>query len=139
MLIAQFNLARLRHGPDDPRLVGFSAGANMIRRAAAEAPGHVWNTQDVIDDTYFATRSLWESVDALRAFVYSGIHLRYLKRTSEWFEAHDDVNLVLWCVANDEVPDLQDSRARLLLLREHGSTARAFSFRDAAGFLAAGA
>ena len=137
MRIAQFNLARLRHGPDDPRLVGFSAGANMIRRAAADAPGHIWNAQDVIDDSVFATRSLWESVDALRAFVYSGIHLRYLKRTSEWFLPHDDVNLVLWSVDGDEVPDLDEARSRLRLLQQHGSTERAFSFEAAPRFLRA--
>ncbi len=135
MLIAQFNLARLRHGLDDPRLVGFSAGANMIRKAAASTPGHVWNSQDVIDDAIFATRSLWRSVESLRSFVYSGIHRRYLNRTAEWFVEDDEVNMVLWCVADDEVPELTDARARLEHLRQHGPSERAFGFRDADRFV----
>lgn len=136
MLIAQFNLARLRHGLDDPRLVGFSAGASMIRKAALTAPGHVWNAQDVIDDAFFATRSLWQSVESLRAFVYSGIHRRYLNRTNEWFVEDEQVNMVLWCVDEGEIPELDDARTRLEGLRQHGPTNRAFGFRTAAVFIA---
>ncbi len=136
MLIAQFNMARLRHGLDDPRLVGFSAGANMIRKAASAAPGHVWSAQDVIDDAWFATRSLWESVEALESFVYSGIHRRYLERTNEWFLESEQANMVLWCVADDEIPELGEARTRLEELRQHGPSARAFGFRTAADFLA---
>ena len=136
MLIAQFNMARLRHGPDDPRLVGFSAGANLVRRAVSVAPGHVWNTQDVIDDAWFATRFLWQSVEALRSFVYSGIHLRYLNRTREWFVESDQANMVLWSVADDEIPALSDARARLDELRRHGPSPRAFGFGSADDFLA---
>ena len=138
MLLAQFNLARLRHGLDDPRLVGFSAGANMIRRAAASAPGHVWNTQDVIDDAYFATRSLWESVESLHAFVYSGLHRRYMNRTNEWFVDDGQINMVLWNVPDSEVPELEDARERLEHLREYGPTDRAFGFASAAEFVGEG-
>ncbi len=135
MLIAQFNLAQLRHGPDDPRLVSFSSGASMIRRAAATAPGHVWSVQDVIDGEFFATRSLWESMEALHEFVYSGIHRRYLKRTSEWFVRDDRINMVLWNVPPGEIPELADARSRLDDLRAHGPSERAFSFSSARSFI----
>ena len=135
MLIAQFNLAQLRHGPNDPRLVGFSAGANMIRRAASTAPGHIWNAQDVIDDAYFATRSLWESVEALHEFVYSGIHRRYLNRRREWFVENDRTTMVLWKVSKGEIPGLVDAQERLECLRENGPSERAFSFASAATFI----
>ena len=123
LLIAQFNLARLRHGLDDPRLVGFSAGANMIRRAASSAPGHVWNAQDIIDDAIFATRSLWQSVESLQAFVYSGIHRRYLNRTAEWFVDDEKVNMVLWRVADGNIPELNEAQARLAPLSSGSSSA----------------
>ena len=135
MLIAQFNLAQLRHGPDDPRLVGFSSGASMIRRAAATAPGHVWNVQDVIDGELFATRSLWESMEALHEFVYSGIHRRYLERTSEWFVQDDQVNMVLWNAPRGEIPALAEARDRLEDLRAHGPSERAFGFASAGSFV----
>jgi hypothetical protein len=135
LLVAQFNLAQLRHGIGDPRLVSFSAGANMIRRAASAAPGHVFNTQDVIDGELFATRSLWESIEALHGFVYSGIHLRYLRRTKEWFVESDQVNMVLWNTAQGEIPGLDDARRRLEHLRTHGPSEQAFSFASAASFV----
>ncbi len=135
MLIAQFNLAQLRHGPDDPSLVGFSAGANMIRRAASGAPGHVWSAQDVIDGDFFATRSLWESIEALHAFVYSGIHRRYLNRSTEWFVESDQVNMVLWNAPKGEIPGLVDARERLGYLRTNGPSERAFSFGSASAFV----
>ncbi len=131
MHIAQFNFARLKHGPDDPRLTSFDIGANMIRRAAASAPGHVWSQQDVIDEVYFATRSVWESVDALRAFVYEGIHRRYLARSATWFEASNDVNMVLWSVDEGEQPDLDAARGRLEILRQTGPGPEAFDFATA--------
>ena len=131
MPIAQFNLARLKHGADDPRLMSFGIGANMIRRAAATAPGHVWSEQDVIDEVYFATRSVWISVEALRDFVYSGIHRRYLDRTATWFVPDDGVNMVLWSIATGEEPSLEDARRRLDMLRQDGPGPDAFDFANA--------
>ncbi len=132
--IAQFNLAVLKRGPGDPRLVSFSAGANMISRAALTAPGHVWNTQDIIEDSTFATRSVWESLADLRHFVYTGIHHRYLKRSDEWFQPGGQPNLVLWHVAPGHRPGLDEAIQRLALLRETGPSATAFDFASAGRF-----
>ncbi len=107
----------------------------MIRKAASSAPGHIWNSQDIIDDAIFATRSLWETLESLRSFVYSGIHRRYLNRTAEWFVEADQVNMVLWRVADGDIPELNDAQARLAHLREHGPSERAFGFQDAHRFL----
>lgn len=110
----------------------------MIRRAASTAPGHVWNTQDVIDGEFFATRSLWESIGALHGFVYSGIHRRYLKRTREWFVENDQINMVLWTASRGAIPGLAEARNRLEHLRAHGPSERAFSFASAAAFVSDG-
>lgn len=134
MHIAQFNLARLKEGPDDPKLTSFEIGANMIRKAVDAAPGHVWSEQDVIDEVYFATRSVWQSVDLLRDFVYSGIHRRYLDRSATWFEPSSGVNMVLWLIDDDERPDLRTARERLELLREQGPGPDAFDFSTAAAY-----
>jgi hypothetical protein len=128
MHLAQFNLARLAHGPDDPRLARFGIGANMIRRAAASAPGHVWNEQDVFDDVFFATRSVWTSAEALRDFVYSGIHRRYLDRSATWFKPTEGPTMVLWWVTEGERPSLEEARSRLERLRRRGAGPDAFDF-----------
>ncbi len=133
--LAQFNLARLRHGPNDPRLVGFAAGANMIKKAASATPGHVWNEQDVIDESYFATRSVWASLEALETFVYSGIHHRYLKRRLTWFVEDARPNMVLWHVGEGEFPTLAAAGERLDDLRENGPSERAFDFATASTFV----
>jgi hypothetical protein len=132
--LAQFNLAVLKRGPGDPRLVSFSAGANLINRAAQTAPGHVWSTQDVFNDSTFATRSVWESLALLREFVYSGIHHRYLRRSDEWFQPGKQPNLVLWYVEPGYRPGLDEAKRRLTLLRETGPSATAFDFASAMRF-----
>ena len=106
----------------------------MIRRAAESAPGHVWSEQDVIDDVYFATRSVWQSVDLLSEFVYSGIHRRYLDRSATWFEPDGGINMVLWLIEDGERPDLDTARERLEQLREEGPGPAAFDFGTAASY-----
>ena len=128
MHIAQFNVSRLRHGPDDPRLLSFGIGANMVRREAAKAPGHVWNKQDILDGEMFATRSVWESVEALRSFVFGGLHERYRRRSAEWFVPMDERNYVLWHIEPGEKPTLDESQQRLELLRTGGPTEVVFDF-----------
>lgn len=127
--LAQMNLATLRHRPDDPRMVGFKLGAHRIVRAAATAPGHVWNEQFAQEETArLITRSVWESFDALRDFVYSGVHAAYLKRTAEWFLPATAPGLALWWVPAGEIPTVEDALARLETLRAHGPTPEAFDF-----------
>ena len=128
MHIAQFNVSRLIHGPDDPRLVSFGIGANMVRRAAAKTPGHVWNQQDILPGDMFATRSVWESIETLREFVFSGIHERYRRRSAEWFTPMEERNYVLWYIDAGEQPTLEESQRRLELLRADGPSEAAFDF-----------
>lgn len=94
--------------------------------------------QDVIDGEFFATRSLWESIEAMHAFVYSGIHRRYLNRTREWFVESDRISMVLWNAVRGEIPELADARRRLEHLRTNGPSEQAFSFASAAAFVGDG-
>ncbi len=135
--LAQFNLAKLRYGLDDPGLTRFEIGANMIRRAADQAQGHVWNQQDVIDETYFATRSVWRSVEALEDFVYSGIHHRYLKLSANWFVPGEERGMVLWQVTAGTRPSLAEAQARLQRIRADGPGQEAFDFSTSRRFVAA--
>jgi hypothetical protein len=74
--------------------------------------------------------SVWESLEALRAFVYGDRgHLAVLRRRREWFEAMAESHLVLWWLAAGELPTVADAERRVAHLREHGATAFAFTFR----------
>ena len=128
MHIARFNVSRLRHGPDDPRLVSLGIGATMIRREAAKAPGLIWNQQDIPPGDLFATRSVWESIEALKAFVNSGIHERHRRRSAEWFKPMKERNLVLWEIREGGLPTLEESQRRLERLGIAGTSESAFDF-----------
>ena len=72
--------------------------------------------------------SVWESLEALRAFVYSGHHVAVMRRRREWFERIGEAFLALWWVPAGHVPSLQEAEERLEHLRRHGPTPHAFTF-----------
>lgn len=132
------NIARLRAPIDDPLIADFVGGLDPINALADVAPGFVWRLQD---DTGNATHlevtsdplviiniSVWESVDALVAFVRSPAHLEYLRRRREWFERWPDgPYLCLWWVGAGHHPTVAEALDRLAHLREHGPTEQAFT------------
>lgn len=130
--LAQVNVATLLHGPDDPRLTSFTIGAQMVARAAARAPGHVWSEQDQ-EGSRFMTRSVWNSLAELRAFVHSGLHVRYMKRTSEWFAPRTEPSLALWWIDRDERPSVREALDRLARIRSEGPGPAAFDFEHPQG------
>ena len=105
---------------------------------AEAAPGFVWRLKDeqrddspspAFDPLVIATLSLWESLEALRAFVYQGDHGAAFRRRAEWFEARPgQPNAVLWWVKAGERPTIFQAMTRLKYLELHGPTAKAFTF-----------
>ncbi len=74
--------------------------------------------------------SVWESVEALRSYVYDAGHLAVLRRRREWFAPMDSAQLVLWWVPAGHRPTLGEARARLDQLDTQGPTAEAFTLRQ---------
>jgi hypothetical protein len=82
------------------------------------------------------TLSLWRDVEAVRAFVYAGLHLEALQHRGEWFQAREWPTYVAWWVEDDETPTWREACERLEHLHDHGASAYAFDFKhpyDAAG------
>jgi hypothetical protein len=112
-------------------LVGVNANADS-------APGFVWRLQTeagdataltVFDGALMVNLSVWESLDALRAFVYRDpAHLTIMRRRREFFEKIDLVN-ALWWVPAGHLPTLAETEARYVHLLEHGPTPFAFGFQ----------
>ncbi|GGM72571.1 hypothetical protein GCM10011609_05470 [Lentzea pudingi] len=71
--------------------------------------------------------SVWESVETLWAFAFSGVHLEALKRTRQWFEPESAFD-VMWWVPAGHRPTTEEGLARLELVRQ-GPTPEAFTFR----------
>lgn len=79
-------------------------------------------------DTRASTLSLWESVEAVRDFVYSGLHRSALQLREQWFRKPQWPTYAMWWVADDVVPSWADACLRLEHLHDHGPTEFAFNF-----------
>jgi hypothetical protein len=73
--------------------------------------------------------TVWESVEALREFVYKSAHYGVLRDRKRWFEKFEGPYYALWWIPAGELPSIEDSKLRLEYLRQHGDSAYAFSFK----------
>ncbi|MFC7918246.1 DUF3291 domain-containing protein, partial [Streptomyces sp. NPDC057386] len=136
--IAQFNLARLLHPLDDPRLASFVELLDPVNAAADAAPGFVWRlTEDGANDAIglrpagedvIINMSVWETPRALWDFTYRSGHLDTMRRRREWFERHLEAHLVLWWIPAGHRPTVEEAMERLTDLRQNGPSPRAFTF-----------
>jgi hypothetical protein len=139
--LAQFNVARLRRPLDDPASAGFAAGMDPMNDLADRSPGFVWRLAEAdtgnatgirpIAPDVIITLSVWESLEALRAYTYQSGHLDYLRRRREWFLPNAlPAALVLWWVPVGRLPTVDEALQRLDLLGAGGPTPEAFTFRQ---------
>lgn len=139
--LAQVNIGRFIRPVDDPANADFVNALDQVNALAEASPGFVWrltgdgnNATDIKpfpDDPNMAINmSVWESVDALAAFVYRNMdHRGVMRRRREWFEEMN-VYMALWWVPAGTLPTIKDAKARLALLEKLGPTAEAFTFRQ---------
>lgn len=138
--LAQANLAFARQRLDHPRLAGFVERLAHIDALARTSPGFVWRpTADdvaadidrLIDDPWrtVLNLSVWESIEALRRFTYTGEHLAVLRHGRDWFDRTASQQ-VLWWTPTGLRPTVCEALAKLAHLREHGPTPRAFTFHQ---------
>jgi len=120
--LAQLNIARMLSPLDDPRMADFVAGLDPVNAAADSAPGFVWRLQTedgnatairMYDEWLIVNASVWSSVEALIAFVYSDAHRAVLRRRREWFERLAEATTVLWWVPAGHRPDVVEAQQRL--------------------------
>ncbi len=143
-LLAQVNIARLRAPLDSPVLADFVAALDPVNAAADAAPGFVWRLQTEDGNATFVRAfewdeagsagvivnlSVWESVEALAAFAYSGAHRRVLRRRRQWFVPMAEAYTALWWIPRGGVPATGDAEERVQHLRAHGPTPHAFTLR----------
>jgi hypothetical protein len=137
--LAQINIARMLAPIDDPIMAEFVAQLGPVNALADSTPGFVWRLQTedgdatslkvYDDDMIIINLTVWESVEALREFVYKGPHHGVLRDRKRWFEKFDGSYTTLWWVPAGHIPDTEEARERLEHLRAHGETEYAFSFQ----------
>jgi hypothetical protein len=138
--LAQLNIARFRAPMDAPELRDFVAALEPVNALADTADGFVWRLQTEAGDAtaihafedplMLVNMSVWESLQQLRAFVYteSG-HVSIMRRRREFAEQMAESHLVLWWIPAGHVPTVEEAKERLEVLRAHGPTPGAFTFR----------
>jgi heme-degrading monooxygenase HmoA len=137
--LAQVNIVLPLEPLESPLLADFVAALEPVNALADASAGFVWRLQtdegDATgirgfgDDRLIVNLSVWESLEALRAFVYSGAHVAIMRRRREWFE-HLEVFMALWWVPAGHLPTVEEAEERLGHLRERGPTPPAFTFRQ---------
>ena len=139
--LAQVNIGRFIKPVEDPANADFVNALDQVNALAEASPGFVWrlmgdgnNATDIKpfpDDPNMAINmSVWESVDALAAFVYRNMdHRGVMRRRREWFEEMK-VYMALWWIPAGTLPTIEDAKAKLALLEKLGPTVEAFTFRQ---------
>jgi hypothetical protein len=137
--LAQVNIAFAREPLDSPLLADFVGALGRVNARADGAAGFVWRMQtDDGDSTavrgfggdprLIINLTVWESIEAVRAFVYDDpIHLAVMRRRREWF-ARLDLHTALWWVPLGHRPSVAEAEARLAQLGAEGPTPIAFNF-----------
>ncbi len=140
--IAQFNIARAFEPLDHPSMAEFAAQIDAVNRQAEAAPGFVWRLASeggggsgyiLVDNDprLLINMSVWESIESLREWAYSGQHLDVFRARRRWFEAPSGPSVVLWWVPAGHRPTIEEGRARLALLAANGPAPEAFTFKQA--------
>ena len=137
--LAQVNIARMRFPLDDPAMKEFVDLLDEVNALADGSPGVVWRLQTEAgnatylrpfqDDRILLNMSVWESVEELRAYTYGGKHADVIRRRRDWFEKMEGTILALWWIPADHIPSIDEAKARLASLQQHGPTQFAFTFK----------
>ena len=137
--LAQLNIGHMKAPMDDPLVADFVNNLDRINALADAAPGFVWRLQSdagnamdfrIFDDQTLVNMSVWEDVDSLHAYVYKSAHVEIMRRRKEWFHLMDEMYMVLWWIPAGHIPTLEEAGERLTMLREHGPSPEAFTFKQ---------
>jgi len=139
--LAQLNLGLFRAPLDAVEMAEFAAALEPINAIAEATPGFIWRLKDASggsssfvdvpgrDDSLWAPNmSVWESLEALKHFMYKSGHASYLRRRSEWFQKSEIPINVLWWIPAGEIPSLEDAVKRLDYLTDNGPSEHGWSF-----------
>ena len=136
--IAQLNIARAKADMESEAMSGFVARLDEINSLADEAPGFIWRLQGEEGDAnalrvfqdpqLIVNLTVWESLEALRDFVYKTAHVELIRDREAWFKKLGESHMALWWVPQGTLPTVEEAKERLECVRENGPTAQAFTF-----------
>lgn len=74
--------------------------------------------------------TVWETVEALREYVYKSAHSQVLRDRRRWFEKFGGPYYSLWWIPAGHSPTPEEGKERLDYMRKYGDSAHAFSFKS---------
>jgi Domain of unknown function (DUF3291) len=130
--IAQVNIGQIKAPLEDQVMSGFVARLDEINALADSSPGFVWRLQSSAgnatylrpyeNDRILLNMSVWETIDALKDYVYRSAHAELLRQRHDWFEKFTRLYAALWWVPIGPIPSVDEAKKRLAHLDKHGST-----------------
>ncbi len=137
--LAQLNIGKLLHPIDHPQIAEFAQNLDRINALAEASEGFIWRLKDdsgnatsmhyYPDPLDIVNMSVWESVEALKNFVYKSDHVTiYLKR-ADWFQPHTSPYMILWWIPARHIPTVEEAKERLDYFQKNGESEYAFTFR----------
>jgi len=138
--VAQVNIGKIRAPLEDAQMAGFVNRLEDINALADGSPGFVWRLQTPAgnatylrpydDDRILVNMSVWESIEAIKNYVYRTAHAELLRHRQEWFEAFAGSYMALWWVPVGHIPGVDEAKKRLAYLEKHGPSQFAFTFKS---------
>jgi len=138
--LAQLNIAKARFPLEDPRMKDFVDMLNSVNTAGENSPGFVWilkdETQtaiyfDLFDDpSLLVNLTVWESMEALKAFVYKGIHAEVFRKRRDWFMPMEKEHLALWWIKAGHIPTTQEAKEKMEKLWLEGPSSEVFTLKN---------
>jgi hypothetical protein len=138
--LAEINIARMQGAIDSPVMAEFAAQLETVNALAENSPGFVWRLKTSSgdatsirafeDEFIIVNLSVWTDVESLFQYVYyNNDHATAYRRRADWFEKMDMPSFVMWWIPVGHVPTLEEAKAKLEYLHEHGPTLEAFTFK----------
>jgi Uma2 family endonuclease/heme-degrading monooxygenase HmoA len=101
-------------------MAAFVARLDTINALADRSAGFIWRLQTESgdatavraydDERILVNMSVWESLEALTAFVYASDHRPVMQRRRQWFERFDGPYMALWWVPEGHIPSHRAAR-----------------------------
>ena len=146
--LAQVNIAWMHGAIDDPLMAGLASRMDEINHLAEQSPGFVWRLPasavphpalDPFSDDFpgferdrlFYNMSVWESLEALRAYTFHSAHAELINERHQWLDHIAGASVALWWIPVGHRPTIAESAERLRSVRHRGPTSYAFTLRNA--------
>jgi hypothetical protein len=141
--LAQLNIGTALDSMESEVMKDFTDNLELINGIGENSPGFVWRLKDesgdataiefTDDPNVLVNLTVWQDPQSLKDFVFKTQHATFLARKKEWFKPVSEATYVLWWIPEGHIPSLEEAKAKLDHLNEHGESPSAFSFKKLYG------